>query len=371
MAVATRVLLSLTLLTPFVSNSPASSSDVAPQVDSIFKPLLAPGSPGFAVGVMQNGKLLFARGYGFADLAAQAPITPATDFRLASVTKQFTAMAVMLLVHQGKLRYDQTLTEIFPEFPQYGSRITIRHLLNHTSGLKPYEEIYAKEMAPVPSDGIRQLQDSDVLRILEQQTSGSFAPGERWEYSNSGYAVLAMIVEQVSGRSFADFLREAIFDPLGMNHTVAYVQGKNQVPNRAFGYRKVSDGAWTFSDQSPTSAVLGDGGIYSSIEDMAKWDHALSAYTLLSRKEMEPALTPVHPAGGVNLSDGAKSEYGFGWFLDTYRGHRRMWHDGDTCGFHTSIQRLNGQQLTVVVLANRTDVNPGALALKVADLYLK
>src|SRR5438477_12990320 len=202
MAAARRVLLSLTLLTPFVSNSPASSADVAPQVDAIFKPLLAPGSPGFAVGVMQNGKLLFARGYGLADLAAKAPITPATDFRLASVTKQFTAMAVMLLVREGKLRYEQTLSEIFPEFPQYGSKITVRHLLNHTSGLRAYEEIYDKQTAGTSPDNIPQLHDADVLRILEQQTSGSFAPGERWEYSNSGYSVLATIVERVSGISF-------------------------------------------------------------------------------------------------------------------------------------------------------------------------
>jgi CubicO group peptidase (beta-lactamase class C family) len=372
MGVATRIVLFLALSLPLVSSSPVSNQDIAAKIDAIFKPLLSPDSPGFAVGVMQNGELIFSRGYGLADLNTRVPITAHTNFRLASVTKQFTAMAVMLLVHDGKLRYDETLTEIFQEFPPYGRKITVRHLLNHTSGLKRYEEIYEKETAGTPSDKIRQLRDSDVLRILEQQSSGSFAPGERWEYSNSGYAVLAMVVERVSGKSFSDFLGQRIFDPLGMNHTVAYVNGKNEVPNRAFGYRKASDSeVWTFSDQSPTSAVLGDGGIYTSIGDIAKWDRALSMNTLISKEDMEPALTPVRVEGGVNLSDGAKSEYGFGWFLDAYKGHRRVWHDGDTSGFHTSIQRLPADQLTVVVLANRTDVNPHDLASKVVDLYLR
>lgn len=369
---AIRLLFFLGLLIPFVSTSLAHSQETAPKIDAIFNPLISGDSPGFAVGVMRNGRMIFARGYGLADLNTKTPITAQTDFRLASVTKQFTAMAVMLLVHDGKLRYDQTLTEIFPEFPAYGGKITVRNLLNHTSGLKHYEEIYEKEVAGTPPEKIRQLRDQDVLRILEQQTSGSFAPGKRWEYSNSGYAVLAMIVEQISEKAVSDFLRQRIFEPLGMNRTIAYVNGKNNVPNRAFGYRRAADSkAWAFSDQSPTSAVLGDGGIYTSIEDMAKWDKALSAHTLLGKKEMEPALIPVRVEGGVRLSDGSESEYGFGWFLDPYKGHRRMWHDGDTSGFHTSIQRIIDDDLTVVVLANRTDINPRELALKVIDLYSK
>ena len=157
-----------------------------------------------------------------------------------------------------------------------------------------------------------------------------------------------------------------------MSHTVAYVTGKNEIPNRAFGYRKMPDGKqWTFSDQSPTSAVLGDGGIYTSINDIAKWDRALSTNALLSKREMEPAFTPVTVKGGVKLPDGSPSEYGFGWFLDPYRGHRRTWHYGDTSGFHTTIQRFPNDNLTVVVLANRTDINPRELALKVVDLYVK
>ena len=350
----------------------AFSQDYSSQIDNIFQPLVTANSPGFAVGVIKDGKLVISRGYGLADLNTKQRITSTTDFRLASVTKQFTAMAVMLLVHDGKLRYDDTLTKIFPEFPAYGSQITIRNLLNHTSGLKHYEGIYEEQTANLPADKVPQLHDADVLSILEQQTSTDFPPGTRWEYSNSGYAVLAMIVERISGQPFSDYVQHRIFAPLAMSHSVAFVKDKNKVPSRAFGYRKSQNGnRWDSADQSPTSAVLGDGGIYTSIEDIAKWDKALVECTLLSEKEMQPAITPVQVPGGVKLSDDAASEYGFGWFLDSYKGHRRMWHDGDTSGFHTSIQRLTDDRLTVIVLANRTDVNPRDLALRVVDLYLK
>ena len=347
-----------------------SSAQQSAQIDAVFKPLAGANDPGLAVEVIHEGHVIFARGYGLAHLKARTPITPSTNFRLASVTKQFTAMSIMLLVHDGKLRYDDTLTKVLPGFPSYGNSITIRDLLNHTSGIKHYEEIYEQQRANL-SSGEAQLHDRDVLRMLEQQSSGDFPPGSRWEYSNSGYAMLAMIVERISGEPFERFLAHRIFAPAGMSHTVAYVRGENEVPNRAFGYRRSEKNAWEFADQSSTSAVLGDGGIYSSLEDLAKWDKALEEHMLLSAKEMEPAITPVRVSGGVKLPDGAPAEYGFGWFLNSYKGHRRMWHYGDTSGFHTTIQRFPDDHLTIVVLANRTDLDPAKLALQVANLYLK
>ena len=340
-------------------------------IDRIFKPLVSENSPGLAVGVVSNGRLITASGYGVADLKTKTSITPATDFRLASLTKQFTATAIMLLVHDRKLDYEDTLTKIFPEFPSYGSTISIRHLLNHTSGLRHYEDIYDQQMSGTPRDRVPQLHDVDVLRLLEQQNAGEFVPGTRWEYSNSGYGVLAMIVERVSGERFEEFVAHRIFGPLGMSHTVALVEGRNQVPNRAFGFRRqAGHDQWQFSDQSPTSAVLGDGGIYSSIDDLARWDLALTNHTLLNQDEMRPAFTPA-PVTGVKLPDGAPAAYGFGWFLNPYKDHKRMWHYGDTSGFHTAIQRFPGEKLTVIVLANRTDLDAAALALRVAELYLK
>jgi CubicO group peptidase (beta-lactamase class C family) len=341
------------------------------QIDGILAPLNSGNAPGVAVLVVHKGKPIFRHGYGVADLRTMHPITPETDFRLASFTKQFTATCIMLLVHDGKLHYDDHLTDVFPEFPPYGKSITIRNLLNHTSGLPDYEDILVKQYPNIPEDQIPQILDAGVLKLLEQQTVGKFPPGSKWEYSNSGYATLAMVVEKVSGEPFGQFLQERIFAPLQMNHTLAYEKGKNEVPNRAYGHTK-EKGGWRETDQSSTSAVLGDGGIYTSIDDLVKWDRALREHTLLSEAEMRPALTPVQLSGGsAKLENGEPVSYGFGWFLDPYRGHPRMHHDGETIGFRTTIQRFPDDDLTVIVLANRADVNPAELALKVSDLYLQ
>jgi len=179
-----------------------------------------------------------------------------------------------------------------------------------------------------------------------------------------------MIVEKASGKPFGQFLQERIFTPLKMKNTLAYEQGQNEIPHRAYGHSRKDD-TWHETDQSPTSAVLGDGGIYSSIGDLAKWDRALREHTLLSQADMQPALTPVQPTEvPAKLPDGSTVSYGFGWFLDPYQGHNRMSHDGGTMGFRTTIQRFPDDKLTIIVLATRTDIDPEELALKVAGLYL-
>lgn len=351
--------------------SVASTQISQSQIDAIFGSLKSSDAPGVAVLVVHHGKAVFRNGYGVTDLRTRSPIEPQTDFRLASFTKQFTATCIMLLVHDGKIHYDDHLTDIFPEFPEYGKSITVRNLLNHTSGLPDYEDLLMKQYPNTLEDKIPQILDAGVLKLLEQQTAGQFPPGSKWQYSNSGYAVLAMIVEKVSGKPFGQFLHDRIFDPLKMSHTLAYEKGKNEVPHRAYGHTKEKDGSWRETDQSPTSAVLGDGGIYTSIDDLEKWDRALREHTLLSEPEMQPALTPVQPTSGpAKLQSGRNLSYGFGWFLDPYQGHRRMSHDGETIGFRTTIQRFPDDSLTVIVLANRADVDPASMALKVADLYL-
>ena len=341
------------------------------QIDEAFAGLKSANAPGAAVVVVHNGRTFFSRGYGVTDLRTRQLIGPETNFRLASFTKQFTAMCIMLLVHDGKLHYDDRLTDIFPEFPGYGKSITIRNLLNHTSGLPDYEDLLMKQYPDTPEDKIPQIHDAGVLKLLEQQTSGKFPAGSRWEYSNSGYATLAMIVEKVSGMPFGEFLNERVFVPLKMTNTLAYEKGRNEVPHRAYGHTPKKDG-WLETDQSPTSAVLGDGGIYSSTEDLIQWDRALREHTLLSAAEMQPALTPVQPTGGQARNEsGAPVAYGFGWFLAPYKGHKRMSHDGETVGFRTTFQRFPDDNLSIIVLANRGDRNPEELALKVADLYLR
>ena len=353
----------------FALGHPACAQVSRASLDAVFSSLKSANAPGAAVLVVKDGKPVFQQGYGVTDLHSLRPIDVKTNFRLASFTKQFTATCIMLLVHDGKLHYDDHLTDIFPEFPAYGKSITVRNLLNHTSGLPDYEDILMKQYPDTPPDKIPQILDAGVLKLLEQQTTGKFPPGSKWEYSNSGYATLAMIVEKVSGKPFGQFLHDRIFAPLRMDYTLAYEKGKNEVPNRAFGHTKENNG-WKETDQSPTSAVLGDGGIYTSIDDLTKWDRALREHSLVSEAEMKPALTPVHVADGPPTSEGRNVSYGFGWFLDPYKGHKRMSHDGETIGFRTTVQRFPDDQLTVIVLANRTDVDPAKLALAVADLYL-
>jgi CubicO group peptidase (beta-lactamase class C family) len=354
------------------------------KLEAVFAPLADSKSPGIAALVRKNGSAIFERGYGVRDLRGFAAIDPQTNFRLASCTKQFTAMAVMLLVHDGKLRYDESITEIFPKFPAYGKGITIRTLLNHTSGLQEYETLMKQEEREGRKQWTEedQIQDDEVLELLGRQNATIFPPGTRWAYSNSGYVVLGSIVGKVSGKSFGEFLHERIFVPLKMEQTIAYEKGTNQVANRAFGYTKGGSG-WERTDQSSTSATQGDGGVYSSLRDLAKWDEALAQHTLLSEAEMREALTsvklvpdarPVWPAES-DRPEGTPVAYGFGWFLDPYRGRERMWHYGDTRGFHTYIERFRADaagrgRLTIIVLCNRTDLDPEALAGKVADLFL-
>lgn len=336
------------------------------RLDALFRPLISNDSPGFAVLVIKDGRAAFKQGYGLADLGTKTPITSSTNFRLASVTKQFTAMAIMLLAHDGKLSYDDTVARFFPEFPAYGRSITIRQLLTHTSGLPDYEDIYERKFPSVSDGAIPQITDDGVLKLLERQTKGMFAPGTQWHYSNSGYAVLARMVETVSGISFPEFLKRRIFDPSRMQNTVAFVKGRNEVPHRAFGYRQ-QQGHWVDADQSATSAVLGDGGIYSSIEDLQNWDAALTNHVLLSAAEMKVALTEVAVPGGARRNNGTPVQYGFGWFLDPYHGRARTYHDGETSGFRTTIQRFVNERLTIIILSNRTDTEVDALALKTAD----
>lgn len=328
-----------------------------------------------AVLVRERGRTIFARGYGVRDLRGFAPIDPRTNFRLASVTKQFTAAAIMLLVHDGKLRYTDRLTDIFPEFPPYGQAITIRHLLTHTSGLPDYEELM--ERGNGGWTAAHPITDAEALQLLERERSPKFSPGSSWSYSNSGYVVLGLIISKIAGEPFGDFLRRRIFHPLGMNHTLVFIAGENTVQRRAYGHVR-REGHFVESDQSATSSTLGDGGVYSNVHDLAKWDAALERHSLMSASEMADALTPVKLADGSetrwpiapsedNLAPGKPVQYGFGWFLDPYRGRARMWHSGTTQGFRTVIERFTSERLTVIVLCNRTDLDAPRLALRAAD----
>ena len=359
----------------------AQEGKLQPGIDHILTADTANNQPGVAALVKKDGQILFSKGYGLRKLGAPEKVDSHTNFRMASCTKQFTAMGIMLLVHDGKLRYDELLTEVFPDFPSYGKNITIRNLLNHTSGLPDYEELMEKvEKAKGPRwSPAHQIQDAEVLDLLKHQTTGKFAPGTSWAYSNSGYVVLGLIIAKVSGTSYREFLHARIFVPLHMDHTLAYQQGINEVSDRAYGNTREAS-SFEQTDQSSTSATLGDGGIYSNVDDLSKWDDALRKHTLLSAAEMQPAFTPVKLADGShphwplepdddNLAPGKPVEYGFGWFLDPYTGHARVWHTGSTMGFRTVIQRFTNDHLTIILLCNRTDLDPKALSERIAATY--
>ena len=326
------------------------------RVDALFADFAKPGAPGAAVVVAVGDSIVFARGYGLADIEHGVAVTPSTSFRLASVTKQFTAAAILTLAEDGKLRLDDKLGDLLAEVPAYARDVHVRHLLTHTSGIPDYEPILGSDDGP-------QVKDRDVLALLHRADKLYFAPGTSWRYSNSGYALLALIVERVSGQRFASYLRQRIFDRAGMPTAVAHEDGVDTVAHRAYGYSHNAAG-WLRTDQSRTSAVLGDGGIYASAKELAHWSDALDRNVVLSEATFREATAP------VTLPSGASTSYGFGWFLDELLGHRRQRHEGDSIGFRTAIQRYPDVRLTVIVLVNRGAAPIDALSDGVARIYL-
>ncbi|HXV16828.1 MAG TPA: serine hydrolase domain-containing protein [Gemmatimonadaceae bacterium] len=307
--------------------------------------------PGASLLVIRDGKSVVRRSWGLADVEAHVAATPQTNYRLASVTKQFTAAAILILAQEGKLDLSDKASEYLPSLPEATQSITIHQLLTHTSGLVAYEDLMA-------DTATRQVHDKDVLELLSHKDSLYFPPGTSYRYSNSGYSLLSLIVEKVSGQSFATFLHERIFAPLGMNNTVAHQDGVDEVSHRAFGYT-LRNNVWTRKDQSTTSAVLGDGGIYSSIDDMAKWDAAQYDTRLLEEKWRLVGFTPHTP------TDVAGTSYGFGWNITG----DMIWHDGSTSGFRNVIMRFPARKLTVVLLTNRDAPPPYETALAISKLF--
>lgn len=308
--------------------------------------------PGASLLVVRDGKAVVRRSYGLANLEERIAATPATNYRLASLTKQFTAAAVLLLAEDGRLQFDDPVRHWLPTLPDAAASVTLHHLLSHTSGLADYEDV-------IPATMTAQLRDADVLRILEARDRSYFKPGTNYRYNNGGYALLALVVERASGQDFASFLRTRIFEPLGMRETVAHMDGISTISHRAFGYSR-TDTAWSRTDQSPTSAVLGDGGVYSSTDDLAKWDAALYDSRLLRRESLRLAFAP------ATTTDDPGVECGYSWRITG----ETQWHSGETIGFRNVILRYPERRTTVVVLTNRNDPEPYRTALAIGALFL-
>jgi CubicO group peptidase (beta-lactamase class C family) len=311
----------------------SSEPDLVRQVEAALPPHV-----GACVLAIDGGRVVFEHAYGVADIESNTPCTAATNFRMASVSKQFTSTAVMLLVDRGKLALDDRLTKFFPGFPAYGSKVTVKHLLTHTSGVPAYEEL-------IPEGTTLQLDDLDVLHLLMDAPQPRFAAGEKFEYSNSGYTLLGLIVEVAARTPFHEFMLAEVLHPLGMNDSVLYQRGLSEVPHRAFGHER-KDGRWVRADQSLTSAIRGDGAIYTSLEDYQKWLRGIENKKLLSEASYRAMFAP------QVVSDRDGSHYGFGWFLDEYRGEPRIHHNGDTRGFRLCVHRFPKRQAALVLQLN-------------------
>jgi CubicO group peptidase (beta-lactamase class C family) len=332
-------------------------TDPSAAVDALFQDGRSAAAPGAAVIVIRNGKILKKAGYGMADLERGVPIETDTAFRLASVSKQFTAMAIMILEEEGRLGYDDPVTRFLPEISRFGSDITIRHLLTHTSGLPDYYDVM------VQVSGVERPLTKHALAVFSSWGEPLFAPGERYEYSNPGYELLALIVERASGRKFPEFVAERIFAPLGMTHSVVMDQPSPHIAKRALGYRENGD-AFEVYDDDPLNYIFGSGGIYSTVDDLYHWDQALYTEKLVSAETLAEAFRPSRHDGGEAYP------YGFGWRLGDHMGRRRVAHAGGWVGFSTFIARYVDDRFSVIVLTNLEDADAEGLANAIAGIYL-
>jgi CubicO group peptidase (beta-lactamase class C family) len=308
--------------------------------------------PGCALMVRHNGKVVLAAGYGIANLEHNVAVTPQTIFQSGSINKQFTAMAVMLLVAEKKLALDDPMSK-YLAVPATWSGITVRHLLTHTSGLGDYPENFSLQ---------RDYTEDELLKMVATQPLG-FAPGEKWSYSNLGYVTLGILIRKVSGEFWGDFLQKRVFEPLEMKHA-RVISEADIIPNRAAGYVLQDHVPKNQKWVSPSVNSTADGSLYFTIEDLAKWDEALEAQKLLSRTSYEQMWKP------VQLNDGTTAPYGFGWRIaKSDSGHRMVEHGGNWQGFASYIVRYPDDQLTVVALCNRSGASAGYIAKRIAGFY--
>lgn len=328
------------------------------KVDALFEQFTQSSSPGCALGVMKDGELVYKQGYGLANLEYDIPITPSTIFHIASMSKQFTAMAVALLDDAGKLSLDDDIRQHLPEIPDYGETITIRHLIHHTSGLR-------SDLILLVSAGWR-LEDvitnADVLELAKMQRNLNFRPGEKFAYGGVGYLLLAELVKQVNGQSLAEFCQEQIFEPLGMIHTHFQDDYLRVIKNRAYAYYPAGDNH--YQNAILTCALVGGTGLYTTIEDVALWDE--NFYT--GQVGGQSVIEQMHQRGVLN--NGKEIDYAFGLILDKHKGRKVIVHGGDGAGIHSYMMRFPEEHFSVVIFGNHSALKARQLAQRVADIYL-
>lgn len=348
------------------------ASPLSPRVDALIAAAgVGADTPGAAVMVIHDGHIVHAAGYGLADLEHQVPITPHTVFKLASVTKDFTAMAIMMLAEQGKLAYDDPIGRYVTELARFGDEVTIRRVLHHTSGFEDYSNdpigLLLLQMNPMPLD-------ADVLALLSDSGHLLFRPGERFRYSNTGYEMLAVAIERITGEPYVDYLQAHIFAPLGMTASFSRPNPERlSDPNRAFGYDD-DFGPWQLHDSNPFDDLAGASSVYATAGDLLLYDQAQYTERLVQQQTLAEAFTPGLLNDGsevrFDLSPDPDDSYGFGRILGTYHGASYVESSGDWPGFRAYVGRFVERRLTVIVLLNRRDIDWVDLGRSIADVYL-
>lgn len=341
----------LTITLVFAACAVAQSTS-EPAIDAFINAEMARQKiPGVALAVVKDGRPTIVKGYGFANLEHQVPVKAETVFQSGSVGKQFTAMAVMMLVEEGKIGLDEKISKYLGEVPEGWQTVTVRHLLTHTGGLTDY---------PRDFDFRKDYTEDDLLKRAKEVPT-AFAPGEKWAYSNLGYVTLGIIIHKVSGKFYGDYLKERVFTPLGMT-TARVITESDIVPNRSAGYTLRSGEVKNQSWVSPSLNTTADGALYLTLHDMIKWDEALTAGKLLSKTGFEAMWTP------VKLNDGTLHPYGFGWALRKINGKPVIEHGGAWQGFKAHVARYPDSKLTVIVFANLAQANQARLANGIAAI---
>jgi CubicO group peptidase (beta-lactamase class C family) len=327
-------------------------------IDAVYARYASPAAPGCVVGVFQNGRITFENGYGSANIEYGVPITPTTPFIMGSVSKQFTAAAIALLVEQGKIKLDDDVRKYVPELSDYGKRITIDHLVHHTTGLRDWWSL-------IDASGARKddgYSVDDVLQLAARQKHLNFDPGDEYNYSNTGYIVLGIIVQRVSGLSLRQFADQQIFKPLGMTVSHYHDDHNEPVKGRAFAYSPIAGGRWTIDVWN--NDIVGQGGVMTTLEELQKWDENFYTGQVGGKGFLARQLQQ-----GV-LNDGTKLAYAFGLEVVTYRGLPLVEHNGSTGGYRTDISRFPAQHTSVATMCNLSTADATRLAHGVADAVL-
>ncbi len=337
--------------------APATSREVA-AVDSIFRQWDRSDSPGAAVAVVRDGEVILEKGYGMANLEYDIPVTPSTVFHVASVSKHFTAFAVGLLAAEGKLSLDDDVRDFVPELHDYGHTITLRHLIHHVSGIRDQWDLLG--MAGWRLDDV--ITTEQILKLVSAQRELNFEPGDEHLYSNSGYTLLALVVERVTGETFRDFMGRRVFDPLGMDRTHVHDDHRMIVPNRAYSYGPAGEDQWRIEPLQ--YANMGATSLFTTVEDLARWDRNLYDARVGGREVVDGLLDL------IQLNDGSDLAYAHALSTGTHRGLRTVSHGGSDAGFRSFLLRFPDEGLTVVALSNARNFNSSRTAHEVAEVFL-